>query len=405
MDLNATLEHTYGIDRRDVRDKIIVDVLLYLFKYWHQVDLNTSTLRNYPQWEDQVKELIKQIPNIGDILRDDKVRVFTYFCTQYPAPEAWAKRVRTQQFSAPSVKQGLKEDRRALSAPLSGAASSWIKRAVENPVLNKHLTKLRKELLLGEAQNASTDEDTCPPMDSITRVTDTEGAIVLSEDLQTYMKKFIYKKFAFVLDSYGVEKEDIQLALLSRAVYAMRMEYPTGWRAVGDLLAIAKSAIASAGANLLMYYSAECRAKMDTDNNWLEQSLDTAQDSVVYEALVFTDANMGIVNAKISIDNLIKHTPIMYKHKRRLLQLLSGRYDEEFSTYLKQRNDEYAEGTEFPRLFTRVCRFMHVDEGQAMTFLRSLSGPVTPTTGKTRGRNRKQKNKPEGGKNTAQVQT
>lgn len=369
-DLDHTLEKA-GLTKQQ-RQQVIPKILLYIFKEWDQNDLTVSLDREQPGLSKYVGPVIKGLPTNGAILRDDKVRVFTYFCHVTPA----VRRATSNEFKPGHMKVPKK-------------VPGWIKRALTptaghaNKLLCRHLQKLRTQLLTSTAKNASNDEDRIPPMDSIAKAAATEGSIILSDEIQDYAAKFVYKKFAFVLNSYGVEAHDIKSDLIARAMYAMRMHYPN-WRAVGDLLAISKSAIASAGANLLHYYSAESRAKMDTDNNWKEQSIDNAltptdaehsaaAEGVSYEALVFSDASLRIVNARISIDNLIKHVPEHQPRKRILLGLLGGRYNKEFSEFLGQRNDEYADEVELDELIKKVSKYLDADPEQVVQYLQSLN--------------------------------
>lgn len=235
----------------------------------------------------------------------------------------------------------------------------YLKTVLENPEIQRTLSKFQS-----------------PPY-TVEEVQLLERRAVCNKEVMTYMGKFIFRKMSFLIKSYGVSKEDLVETMQERAIHNLRINYPN-WKTNGEMLAMAKSAIANSGHNIINYYSAEKRAKLTTTNQAVEVSLDAMQDvagdSYEYTALVYSDVwdkGLSEMEARVSVDSLLAKTADS-PPRNLFLRVLAGRYDEGFSEYLGGDNTFYADEESFEKLLKKACCYMNITVTRGERFLRSL---------------------------------
>lgn len=313
-----------GYTTKEAR-QILPSLFLYLFRGFNQSELYRRARDINPNVD--LFKLMPRIPLMGEITLHDKVCIFALFQGEDPGikPNAYVKSV-----------------------------------VLANPEVQLHLSKFSEY-----------------PAYTVKQVVALEAKTITNPEIDTYMGKFIYRKMRFLLNSYGVTKLELMESLQERAIHNLRVNYPN-WNSAGEMLAMAKSAIANAGHNLIKYYAATKRAKVDRNNKAVEYSLEglreTGGDSPEYQALIYSEAldrTMEIAEARMSVTAIISSLE-MQPNKRALIELLSGKFDAGFSNYLKRDNAEYAHSVDFERLLKHACAYIGIEPDKAMKFIGSL---------------------------------
>ena len=306
-------------------------LFLYLFRAFKQRELYRRAREVNP--EVNLFKLMPRIPLMGEITLNDKVCIFSLFQGENPGikPNAYVKSV-----------------------------------VLADPEVRRHLAKYAEY-----------------PAYTVQQVMALESRALFNREVESYMGKFIYRKMRFLLKgSYCVTKLELVESLQERALHNLRVNYPN-WKNAGEMMAMSKSAIANAGQNLLKYYSAEKRARVDRNDKAVEYSLEGIRemggDAPEYQALVYSEAldrTMDVAEARISVNSLLKSLEDK-PNKKALIELLSGKFDEGFSAYLNRDSSEYADSVDFERLLKHACTYIGIDPARAMKFIGSLGKRVS----------------------------
>lgn len=303
--------------------KVVPDLFLYLFRKFNQHELRDRGYKINPEID--MFPLLSKLPNKGYITQNDKVCIYARYS---------------------GIESGT-------------TSSSYTKLILKNYEVQSHLSKFKS------------------PACTLKQARSLESRAVINKEIDTYIGKFLYRKLSFISNNYGVPSEELKISLQARAIYNLRINYPN-WNSAGEMLAMSKSAIANAGHNLIKFYSAEKRAKIDVDNRAIEQSLDYAQelsgDALTHSAIIYSDTvDKGLqdIETKINVKNLLDS--VTQPNKNLFLRLLIGTYDIGFSEFLKEDNSDFAEEKEFTILLDKVCDYMSVPLDKAENFLKSLA--------------------------------
>ena len=308
-------------------DLLMPSLFLYLFRAFNQAELRRRAFKVNPNVD--MFKLLPRLPLMGELTLDDKVCIFALYNGMDPGvtPNAYIKDV---------------------------------------VLKNKELRRYFKE---------NFDEH---PAYTLAQVRALEAKAIINKEISTYLNKFVYRKMSFITNNYGVHKSELIEAMQERAIYNLRINYPN-WNATGDMLAMAKSAISNAGHNLIHFYSAEKRAKVDRNNKAVEYSLESMQemagDSPEYQALIYSDAFEYMVEkaeAAMSVDKLIKGLDNSPKLQR-FVKLLSGKFDAGFTDFLDEDNMHFADTHEFDRIFKEACKYLNYDVEATRVSLKKLS--------------------------------
>ena len=303
-------------------DKLLPSLFMYLFKGFHQDTLKLRAAELNPEIE--LFRFLSKVPLMGSITQDDKVCLYA---------------------KHRGVNPGIK-------------AEPYIARVLANPEFNAHVSRFEG------------------PAYSLSEVRKLEERALLNPEIELYIRKFLFRKMSFIIKNYGVPFEDLTESVQERAIHNLRMNYPN-WKNSGEMLAMSKSAIANAGHNIIKFYAATKRAKLDKMNNAVEISMEAmaevAGDGFEYTALVYSDVferGMERIDAAMSLTSLM--AKVTQPNKKLFLTLLGGKYDFGFSEYLGQDNTSYTANEDFEKLFGRACTYMGVTQTRASTFLKSL---------------------------------
>lgn len=312
-----------GFSRKEAL-AILPSLFLYLFRSFNQVTLKEHAAVVNP--EVNMFPFLSKVPLMGDLTLNDKVCLYAIFKGENP---------------------GVK-------------ANSYVKKVLENERFAKHLKGL-----------------SAFPAYTIQQVQALERRAICNSEISTYMGKFIFRKMSFITKNYGVTKEDLVESMQERAIHNLRINYPT-WNAHGDMLAMAKSAIANAGHNIINFYAASKRAKINVNNEAIEVSLDAmkdlAGDSYEYTAFIYSDV---FEKAKAEQETRLSITSLLRKVENRpgvyaFLKILAGHHDEGFSEFLGKCNRDFADDVSFEKLKTRACQYFGIDTQRVDSVLKSL---------------------------------
>jgi hypothetical protein len=315
-----------GYTVREAR-QVMPSLFLYLFRAFNQSELYRRSLEINPNVN--LFKLMPRIPLMGEITLHDKVCLFALFQGEDPGIKP-----------NPYVKTVLLKDAELLA----------------------HLEQFRDF-----------------PAYDVATVTSLEARALMNNEIKAYIGKFIFRKMRFILKSYGVDKDELEGSLQERAIHNLRVNYPN-WKTSGDMLAMVKSAVANAGHNLIKYYAATKRAKVDGENHAVEYSLESMQemsgDAPEYQAMIYSsafDRAIEVMEATRGVESILENLKqANLNGKRLLISILSGRFDLGFTEYLGKDCCEFAENSEFGPLLEAACGYMELEVPKAQKFLTSL---------------------------------
>ena len=217
------------------------------------------------------------------------------------------------------------------------------------------------------------------------------GRVLSSEDLVTYTRKFIYRKFSFIMKSYGKELEDIENTLLSNALYGLQRSYPR-FEHVGHGIAIAKTLVKRSGINYIQELTTQKQNQLihDQERNTYSKttvSLDamvdgtgqflSADGTFVHRSLLVVGLAGANTFGQLPWDTLHALKELVNSNKlkakqRQFLRLMMGDYSEEFSTFLGAENDDMLESIPYHSYLNKVCTFLSIPLDAATQFLSNL---------------------------------
>jgi hypothetical protein len=216
-------------------------------------------------------------------------------------------------------------------------------------------------------------------------------AVLASEDFETYVSKYISKKMGFLMKSYNITKDEIRADLYSWSYYALLKAYPR-FDDVGHGIAIAKTTAKNRGVNLIKSKTADSRNALNTDDdgNCSASSVslssfmdDTGQflsedGSYYHRSLLVVDLNGksrsgGEMSWEDSTSlNQLLNSSKFSSRQRFFLKLAAGTPDPDFTAWLGEPNEIYADRVFFEELKLRICKFMDLSPAKASLFLFNL---------------------------------
>jgi hypothetical protein len=217
------------------------------------------------------------------------------------------------------------------------------------------------------------------------------ASVVSSEDYRTYVSKYIAKKMGFLIKSYNTTRDEIRSDLDSWALYALLKSYPR-FDDVGHGIAIAKTTAKRRGVNLMKSLTAGNKNALITDKNGncsaTNVSMSSLEDqtgqfltedgSYYHRSLLVVDLNgKSRAGGAMSWEDTtalqeLLESPRLTKKQRLFLRLASGIPDEEFTAFLGEPNEDYAERVEFEQLKQKICSHLGLRGSMADLFLANL---------------------------------
>ena len=203
------------------------------------------------------------------------------------------------------------------------------------------------------------------------------------DDTRAYTRSFLSSKMRFLVNSYGVDYDDLESDLHRHAVFAIYKSYPR-FENLGHVIAIAKTAIHNRGINIIKERTTQKYNQLlqnsDGSYNARMVSLDTLYGNFLLEENDGTNPDWVTDITGSSSDsemqrNLrhLSQSPGISPRQRRLVRILLGEYDEEFSAYLKADNHHAVESMRYPSYMTKACSFLGIRVDDCRAFFLALT--------------------------------
>jgi hypothetical protein len=182
--------------------------------------------------------------------------------------------------------------------------------------------------------------------------------------LQSYVRKFIYRKMRFIVNSYGVGADDIEADLMLRGIQALRKNYPF-YKSELHAINTVKTAIHNLGIDIIIKYTRQKNNRLNKTSDGFESTL---VDFNVLENYIADDEGKEKSELSMSLKSL------EYKMNKRgclYIVLARGDYNKEFSEFLGSDNTEYCEKN-YSRYLGRIRTYLGVSKEEVDRFLAKL---------------------------------
>jgi hypothetical protein len=226
---------------------------------------------------------------------------------------------------------------------------------------------------------------------SISQVENFCGEVLASRDYLVYVRKYLYKKMGFLVNSYGVTYKELESDLISWSLYALLRAYPR-FDDVGHGIAIAKTVAKRRGVNLMKAMTAQKNNQLITDKNGACQQVSIPLSSILDGSGQFLSEDSTFVHRSflvVGINGLsqaaegvgwetlqsiksLKTSSKFTETQRRFLHLMLGEPDADFSSELGVPNDEYIHKVPYTLYKDKVCEYMALRPELADRFLQNL---------------------------------
>lgn len=196
--------------------------------------------------------------------------------------------------------------------------------------------------------------------------------VLPSSKMSQYMGKFTTKKLRFLLKSYSEDRDDIYQRFHLAALYALYRAYPF-FKDEIHFVNSAKNAIHDSGQSMIKEMTSKSRKRLIEHSDGTYEQVLVPYDTPGLQL----EANNSDTFVKDSLTALARIEPLMSKRARKFLWILSGQYDERFSTHLGRDNSELAERLQFTTYQSKVRRYFGLKPAQVEDFfsrLRKRSG-------------------------------
>ena len=199
----------------------------------------------------------------------------------------------------------------------------------------------------------------CPVWD-LAHLEKNENSLI--HELKTYIGKFISKRMAFLLKSYGLHRQDIEMELYCAALWAMHKRYPFFESAL-HAVNTSKTAIHNKGMDIIAKYTREKNQRLIRNKDGTFESvhidvsvLSSLQAPEPFE-LRYKDERSGLN----SIQKKMNDRSALY------ISLARGEYNADFSDYIGSNNSEAAEGN-YKAYLNKIDKFLNVTVEERTAF-------------------------------------
>jgi hypothetical protein len=191
-----------------------------------------------------------------------------------------------------------------------------------------------------------------------------EGAMLWSDQMRTYMGKFINKKLRF-LASYGLSNSEIEAQLVEYALWVLRWKYPR-YETELHTLNICKNAIHSKGMLLIQHWTRDKRQTLVREHDGTFQhkfvQLEFASEVQVRPEHEHYELEWDLQSVTKSLDG----------KQARIFEALSGAYDPGVTMFLGMSNVEAAQQWSFERYQSAVADYHQVPAESVQHLLTSV---------------------------------
>lgn len=207
---------------------------------------------------------------------------------------------------------------------------------------------------------------------------------MLHPDLTAYVRKFVYRKMAFITGGGAERSKDLIQDLLEQGVFALQRTYPN-WANFGHCLAIAKTHIHNRGQNIIKDATTESRNALMREGGAFKARVVSLSGMTTSAADAYLgashsasiDGSMAGSNVswetRHAIQQLLTGSTLRPK-QREYLELLLGTHSPEFSAWLGDRsNSDLAQTESFAVYDQRVRKYLGIPEPAARSFIQGLA--------------------------------
>lgn len=200
------------------------------------------------------------------------------------------------------------------------------------------------------------------------------SSLFLCADLKSYMKSFIYTKLRFLCNSYGFSASDLESDLTSYALIALYKAYPR-YGTLGQMLAIAKSAMHNRGINIIAENTAQRNNRMTGGPGSAELntfSLDF--DDNAHDTLLASDSSGSLVVGEsttseweeASAIKIISDSKAFDASEKEFICVMMGKPSKVFSQYLGVDNSVIIETMSTDKYRRKAESFFCVENSKAL---------------------------------------
>ena len=192
--------------------------------------------------------------------------------------------------------------------------------------------------------------------------------------MQQHLGKLVSKKMIFLVRSYGMTREDIEMDLKAKAVRAIYLAYPK-YESLSHLSNIAKTTIHNTAMTMIKSQTCESRNKLYKNERGEFQA-------------VHEDIGLHlnrIINPESSKSSLLEDMhvisqlfPRMKPEVQRFLLCCAVQFDPEFSDYLEADNSEIVESMGYTRYLAKSRKFFGITQEQNDKIFLKLRGYLQP---------------------------
>lgn len=183
----------------------------------------------------------------------------------------------------------------------------------------------------------------------------TVNAMIISSEIRNNVGKFVSKKMAFLMKSYGEDRKDIESYLKEMAIIAVYKQYPR-YMSYLHFINVAKAQIHNKGQSFITSSTSKSRQRLvrNTDGSFdaAHVALDTLND---LEAPVAYGTE---VRERLQALATIEH--VLPERTKEFLMCAAGQYHAGFSTYLKCSNEDAVDNMAYQKYLAHLQSYFNV---------------------------------------------
>ena len=198
-----------------------------------------------------------------------------------------------------------------------------------------------------------------------------EGSILLSKDLKAWAGRFISKKLRFLINSYGLHREDIENIFTETILGTLRKQYPF-YQSELHAINSCKAAVHNQGIGLIEFWTRGKRNHLSNEGGVFQAV------HVQYDVL----NNVGVMphhddETHLNMKSIIALSKGMLPKDRAFLEAAYGTYDAGFSFFLGKDNRDAVEKLPYDRYLGLLCDYHSVTHDHQTKLLSSLKEALT----------------------------
>lgn len=183
--------------------------------------------------------------------------------------------------------------------------------------------------------------------------------LTTNPEIKAHIGRFISKKMKFLIDSYGVDRVDIESHLKEAAITAVYKQYPR-YESHLHFTNVAKASIHNVGHSFITFQTAKTRQQLRRREDGSHESVHV--DLATISELAYTPSSD--FQTRESLNSLIKLEPRMSTNARKFIMCLVGVYDHEFSKFLNSDNSVVIDDISYVKYVKKLQTFMKISDKQ-----------------------------------------